>query len=108
MPMYRAYTHSGNSTCQGLISRGRVRPMSGGPTAGPGTISMGAFLVIRPRVGHLFISAVKRSLVRGATIEHRKSQKSVEWSSKVIGQKPALTQVYVQSFLEPLRLSIRN
>jgi hypothetical protein len=42
--------------------------------------------------------------VRGAAIERRKSQKSVEWSSKVMGQKPAQTQVYAQSFLKPLRL----
>ena len=63
-----------------------------------------------PYVGHLFISAIQPStqLVRGATIKPRKSQKSVEWSSKVMGKNPALTQVYAQSFLEPLRLSNRN
>jgi hypothetical protein len=43
-------------------------------------------LVMRPGFGHLFMSAIQPStqLVRGVTIERRKSQKSVEWRSKVV------------------------
>jgi hypothetical protein len=41
---------------------------------------------MRPGFGHLFMSAIQPStqLVRGVTIERRKSQKSVEWRSKVV------------------------
>jgi len=50
-------------------------------------VAAGNLLGHVPYVGHLFISAIQPStqLVRGATIKRRKSQKSVQWWSKVMG-----------------------
>jgi hypothetical protein len=83
------------------------------PAAGPGTAS--AFWSICPRSGYLFISAIRPSTRRpsGSRCEALSSsvgnrRKSVERRRKVVGKNRRCRKVYAQSFLEPLRLSIRN
>src|SRR6266481_3427799 len=80
---------------------------SGGSKTRCGTA--GAFWIICPRSGYLFISAIRPSTRRpsGSRCEALSSsvgnrRKSVEPRRKVVGKNRRCRKVYAQSFLEPL------